>query len=130
MKKVFVICIILSVVMLLCACNGDKNKVDITGVETGGVDAGTQETTAPSENITIDWETPIDIDDSFLEETSPEYATESGETQDGTTDPSGETTQDPTEVVVEESTGESVTEPMPSKPVNSSGAIELPMIPG
>ena len=137
MKKVFAICLILSVLMLFCACNGNNNDdVDISGVETGGADAGNQETTAPSENVTIDWETPIDIDDSFLEETSsgnttePEESTAPGETQNGTTDPSEESAQDPTETVAGESTGDSVTEPTPSKPVNSSGAIELPMIPG
>ncbi len=141
MKKIFVICLVLSVVFLFCACNDNNDDVDANGSQTGNVDSSNGENVDPTENVTIDWETPIDVDDSFLEETTPvsestepSVTTVSGETQDDPTDPSDETTQgatqDPTEPVSEESTGESATEPVATKPVNSSGAIELPMIPG
>lgn len=141
MKKIFVICMVLSVVMLLCACNGTDEAVGTNGSDNGIVDSGNKETAAPTENVTIDWETPIDIDDSFLEEntsesetTEPTDTSASGETQDDPTEPSDETTQgatqDPTEPITEESSGEGATEPVATKPVNSSGVIELPMIPG
>ena len=139
MKKILLICMVLSVALLFCACNGNQNDVDVSGSESGIVDSGNNETAAPTQNVTIDWETPIDIDDSFQEESSseteiditdPANTSASGETQDDPTDPSDETTQgatqDPTEPVSEESTGESATEPVATKP----GPIELPMIPG
>lgn len=130
MRKILVLVLVLSV-FLLCACqNGNNDETQPvsspTESEVGAAD--------PSEKATIDWETPIDVDDSFAEET--DAPTEPSETSNGATEPSTEPsvkpTEDPTETADPgESPTEAVqpTEPVPTKPFGS-GPIELPMVPG
>ena len=129
MKKIAVLFMIISAMLALCACNG-------TDVKPTEPSEAVPVVTQPQENVTIDWETPIDIDDSFLEETTGD-AQEPVDTTP-TTGPNGdatEPTENPTEENAEPTEGNvdptepsvEVTEPPKT---NSSGAIELPMIPG
>lgn len=136
MKKIFCIALILSL-FLLCACQNGRHKEtepSFAPTESGAL------TTDPTEQATIDWETPIDVDDSFAEETTPvtetptEPETSNGETKP--TDPSVKPTEpsNPTEGPAEpteaptEAPGNN-TEPVPTKP-SGSGPIELPFISG
>ncbi len=134
MKKILVLVLIFSV-FLLCACqNGSNNETQPAGSPTES-EAGTAE---PSEQVSIDWETPIDVDDSFAEETdaATEAPAEPSESNAEATEPlSSEPTEpsvkpteatDPTEGPTE---APQPTEPVPTKP-SGSGPIELPMIPG
>lgn len=136
MKKLIVLTLILSLV-LLCGCNpagkgATTTNPDVTdpASEPAGSEptSGAAETTQP-----IDWETPIDIDDSLLdqpEETNPSesQATEPSATKPNVTDPDptdpNPTNPDPTEP--------DPTDPEPTKPSGATGSkpIELPMVPG
>ena len=124
MKKVLVLIMIISVVLLFCACNNTSNATTPNDIAEPTSDA----TTNPQENVTIDWETPIYIDDSFLEETSSsEGAAEVTEPEiSDPTEPTENTSQKPTQGTDPTES----TEPVISSPTNGSGAIELPMIPG
>ena len=134
MKKYLVI--VLAVFVLLCAftaCKSGEENVNDPAV-TDPVETSSGDI-KPVEKEPIDWETPIDVDDSFIEDSSEptEGATEpvetdaSGETKPQNTNPV-EPSEDPTEApeVTEAPTS---SETQPQKP-GSSGAIELPMIPG
>ena len=133
MKKMIVLIMVLSLVVL-CGCKAtiDVDLKDTNPSNTKPSGGSTnQETTGKVDEPTnpIDWETPIDIDDSFVEEHPDETkptepgATEPGATQAGTSEPA------PTEPDTSET---EPSEPAPSKPSSSSGSkpIELPMIPG
>ena len=133
MKKfLIVVSLILSLLMVLCACKSGNNEATNPATEPN---ASGSEVVKPTENVTIDWETPIDVDDSFLEETADdsESVTEPAETDStGATVPQA---TDPTDPSVDPTDAPEVTEAptssetRPQKP-GSSGAIELPMIPG
>ena len=146
MKKLIVLTLILSLV-LLCGCNPAGNGATTTNPnetdpasEPAGSEptGGTAETTQP-----IDWETPIDIDDSFLEqngETDPSESqpTEPGATEPNVTDPDP-TDPNPTDPTPTETdptnpdpTEPDPTDPEPTKPSGTTGSkpIELPMVPG
>lgn len=133
MKKMIVLIMVLSLVVL-CGCKAtiDVDLKDTNPSNTKPSGGSTnQETTGKVDEPTnpIDWETPIDIDDSFVEEQPDETkptepgATEPDATQAGTSEPA------PTEPDTSET---EPSEPAPSKPSSSSGSkpIELPMIPG
>lgn len=133
MKKLIVLIMVLSLVVL-CGCKAtiDVDLKDTNPSNTKPSGGSTnQETTGKVDEPTnpIDWETPIDIDDSFVEEQPDETkptepgATEPDATQAGTSEPA------PTEPDTSET---EPSEPAPSKPSSSSGSkpIELPMIPG
>lgn len=133
MKKLIVLIMVLSLVVL-CGCKAtiDVDMKDTNPSNTKPSGGSTnQETTGKVDEPTnpIDWETPIDIDDSFVEEQPDETkptepgATEPDATQAGTSEPA------PTEPNTSET---EPSEPAPSKPSSSSGSkpIELPMIPG
>lgn len=133
MKKLIVLIMVLSLVAL-CGCKAtiDVDMKDTNPSNTKPSGGSTnQETTGKVDEPTnpIDWETPIDIDDSFVEEQPDETkptepgATEPDATQAGTSEPA------PTEPDTSET---EPSEPAPSKPSSSSGSkpIELPMIPG
>ncbi len=133
MKKLLVLLLALSLIML-CGCK-NTNQNDVVD-PTLDPDATGSQSADPTENVTIDWETPIDIDDSFLQETEDE-ATEpgneenptEGETTSGQNDP---TQPDPTEADPTESAS-TPTESEPvetTKPNGGSRPIELPMVPG
>ena len=133
MKK----CLVFVLVTFLFLCVFTACKSGDTNVTTPVTDPA--ETTAgdiqPVEKETIDWETPIDVDDSFLEDPTEPGDTPvdpSDETGPLTTvDPSNPTdsSEQPTETPdVTEAPTDSETQP-PKNP-GSSGAIELPMIPG
>lgn len=139
MKKLIVLLLILSLV-LLCGCqnagNGDATTTAPSATDPvgSGNANGTVETTKP-----IEWETPIDIDDSFQQtepsepaasETTEPSATEPGATQPDTTEP---TASEPT-VSEPAATDPAPTESAPAdpEPTNPFGSkpIELPMVPG
>lgn len=129
MKKLIVLIMVLSLVVL-CGCNQAANN-ESTTTAPNVTDPASNETTGGVGEPTnpIDWETPIDIDDSFVEEQPDETkptepgATEPDATQAGTSEPA------PTEPDTSET---EPSEPAPTKPSSSSGSkpIELPMIPG
>lgn len=135
MKKLIVLIMLLSLV-LLCGCNQAANNENTTtapnATDPTGAPAGNETTGGVGEPTDpIDWETPIDIDDSFIEEQPDETnPTEPGATEPGATEPDptqgGTTESAPTEPEAEP------TEPAPVKPTSPSGSkpIELPMIPG
>ena len=135
MKKLIVLIMVLSLV-LLCGCKAtidvDLKETNPNGTKPTG-ESTNQETTGNANEATdpIDWETPIDIDDSFIEEQPNETnPTEAGTTEPGATEPdptqAGTTEPAPTEPEAEP------TEPALPKPTSPSGSkpIELPMIPG
>ncbi len=69
MKKILILMMILSL-LTLCACRNSAIDDLPDGVEDPvATDSGT---TDPTEDNTIEWETPIDIDDSFQQETENE----------------------------------------------------------
>ena len=130
MKKLLVLLLALSLVML-CGCkNADQNDVVDPTAESNGTGS---EITDPTENVTYDWETPIDIDDSFLQETEDEESTEPENEEDPTAAESSAGQNEPTQP---NPTEPSPTEPEPdvtvSQPTGSTGSkpIELPMVPG
>lgn len=133
MKKYLVF--VLAIFVLLCAftaCKSDEATVTDPVTDPAETVAGE---VRPVEKETIDWETPIDVDDSFIED-----PTEPGDTPVEPSDETGPmTTVDPTNPTdsseqptetpdVTEAPTDSETQP-PKNP-GSSGAIELPMIPG
>lgn len=141
MKKIFAVLMIISV-LVLCGCGTSGQKLDPTNdpTKSGATEPGNDDvTTGDQSTVTdpiIDWETPIDIDDSFTE-------TESGEETDPSvtdpTEPGDETdpteAQDPSEPTKPQVTEPQPTDPKPTTPpvigdLNGSGPIELPMIPG
>lgn len=138
MKKMIVLIMVLSLVVL-CGCKAtiDVDLKDTNPSNTKPSGGSTnQETTGKVDEPTnpIDWETPIDIDDSFVEEQPDETKpTEPGATEPGATEPgatqAGTSEPAPTEPDTSET---EPSEPAPTKPSSSSGSkpIELPMIPG
>lgn len=136
MKKLIVILAVLSL-MTLCACKGDVHfEIDNTTDPQGtpvvtDPSATTPDNTDPVEDATTgDWETPIDIDDSFQPE---DDVTTTDATEPESTDPNDETeptTSEPTTAATEPEQTEPATEPeVTSRPIGS-GPIELPPIPG
>lgn len=130
MKRLLVLLLALSLVML-CGCkNADHNDVVDPTAESNG--AGS-EIADPTENVTYDWETPIDIDDSFLQETEDEESTEPENEEDPT---EAESTAGQNEPTQPNPTEPAPTDPEPdvtvSQPTGSTGSkpIELPMVPG
>lgn len=137
MKKLIVILAVLSL-MTLCACKGDVHfEIDNTTDPQGtpvvtDPSATTPDNTDSVEDATTgDWETPIDIDDSFQPE---DEETTTDATEPESTDPNDETeptTSEPTTAATEpEQTEPETSEPETTKKTNSSGAIELPFISG
>lgn len=135
MKKILVLLLILSLTTL-CACRG---SVDFEVEDTpDDAQQNGSSVTDPIENVTVDWETPIDIDDSFQEEIDQNIDAADGETTnpaDENEPTSGETSgaqNNPTEPTVTEpdSTKPSPTDPVETSRPSGSGPIELPMIPG
>lgn len=141
MKRVLVILLIVSL-LALCGCGTSGQKLDPTNAPTnsGATEPGASDATTGNQSTVtdpaIDWETPIDIDDSFTEPEGDEV-TEPAATNP--TEPSDE--NDPTEAQdPSEPTKPQVTEPQPTDPKpttppatggsNGKGPIELPMIPG
>lgn len=137
MKRLIVLLLILSLV-LLCGCqnagNGDVTTTAPSATDPVGSEPanGTEGTTNP-----IEWETPIDIDDTF-QQTEPSEPAASEATEPGTTEPTA-TEPTATEPTATEptATDPAATEPAPTdpKPTTPSGStgskpIELPMIPG
>lgn len=155
MKKLLVLFVLVSFVVLVgCGNNTDVDAgANITTVP--GVTENSGSTTVPGQDDTpaatnpsfddIDWETDIDVDDNYVEETVPaEGSNEGGNDQPSdptepeatdpvSTDPdnSGSDATEP-EATTPEATEPQTSEPEPTVPSNpgSSGAIELPMIPG
>lgn len=151
MKKLSVLFVLVSFVILVgCDSNANVNAGTNTttvpqatendnGATTPGQDT-TPVATSPSFDD-IDWETDIDVDDNYVEETLPaEGSNEEGSEQPS--DPTDPAATDPvsttpdnggTEATEPEATTPEATEPQtsvpPSNPGND-GAIELPMIPG
>lgn len=135
MKRVLVVLLIVSL-LVLCGCGTSGKKQDTTNgpANSGATQPGTSDVTTGDQSAvtdpSIDWETPIDIDDSFDE-------IEGGEVTDPSdpVDPS-----DPTEVPdPSDPTDPQVTDPQPTDPKpttppatggSKDGPIELPMIPG
>lgn len=151
MKRILILLLIVSL-CLLCACNKSETQ------DPTGTDPQVNQGTEPGNKPEFDWETPIDVDDSFQDvsdETDPVTEPESSSEEDPTediqeTDPvSGgnqggnnkpqvtnpSDTSDPTEP---ENTDDPTEEPVTAGPTKEpeetkkpgSGAIELPMIPG
>lgn len=140
MKKYLVLFVVLALMCALCACKSGDENVTNPAVDPTATSGSVNE---PAEKVTIDWETPIDVDDSFIDDSTDPI--------DKPTDPSDETgplttvdptyptdgSEDPTEAApttdpTENPTEADPTEPevIPTKGTGSSGAIELPMIPG
>ena len=147
MKKI--IALISIICLILCAfvaCKSDEVEVTNPATEPTETAAGA---ITPVDKDNIDWETPIDIDDSFVEDattpaetapvtTEPIETDASGETKPQTTNPT-EPSSDPTDPTDSSDVTEAPTsapteapDPTESTPpkTSSSGAIELPMIPG
>lgn len=132
MKKLIVLLAVLSL-MTLCACKGDVHFEieDSTDPQTDPVVTDPAVTdpddTDPVENVTSgDWETPIDVDDSFQPE---DDVTTGGATEPEATNPNEETEPEPSVEPTSAAT-EPATEPeVTSRPIGS-GPIELPPIPG
>lgn len=135
-KYLTIVAVVLCLLLVLCACKSGNNEPTNPVTEPSASDS---EVVKPTENVTIDWETPIDVDDSFLED-----PTEPGDPSDETgplttvdpsdpTDPSVEPTDAPQATDAPTGDPTEATDPaeqIPTKPSGSSGAIELPMIPG
>lgn len=143
MKRLIVILMIISVV-ILCGCKTASNTgIDNTVASTNGNTTqiqdsrpGSNEPTNNSEFDNIDWESPIDVDESFSDIDVPSQPTEATEPTDGTT-PTDPSETDPTEVPPAASETDP-SEPEATKPQSKpgistdpdTGAIQLPMIPG
>ena len=134
MKKILVLFVIAcSLFCMLCACKSGEENVTDPAAEPSVTGEGEIK---PVEKETIDWETPIDVDDSFAEDTTPSVDTPtdpSDETGPLTTVPvsdpaNSEDPTDPTDSDVTEAPTEGTTEPTSTS--SGSGPIELPMIPG
>lgn len=146
MKKIIVLIMILSVV-ILCGCKstsntGTENNVvptNANGTATQDSQPANNEKPADSEFDNIDWESPIDVDESFLENNESTEPTETTDPTEGTTpaDPSETDPADPTDIPPVPSdpapSEPDTTKPEPEPGINkdpNTGAIELPMIPG
>ncbi len=160
MKKLLAIFAVLCL-LLLCACRsqnptgdettpsadeeisttGDENSTteEVLSTADGVVETtvadGSEETTSAEDEEVIDWEFPIDVDDSFVEGTT--NGGEEGNSQDptkpsennvGATEPSSPEEQNTTEAPASEELNSEPVESQTTAP--SSGVIELPMIPG
>ena len=140
MKKVLLV-FMLAALLLLCACKSGNGDVS-TNDPTMGTTDPVAEATEPVPFASIDWETPIDVDDSFVDDPSesidmpvdPSDETGPLTTVDPTnpTDPSEDPTEAPTDAPTKNPNVSEPTEPevIPTKRPGSTGAIELPMIPG
>lgn len=158
MKKIIILLVALSV-LLLCGCNGidtlNPNPSEFEQQPTEG-SPNNDKTNETEPGTTLDWELPIDVDDSFTEPATEPTSVENTTSPDATepnTDGNGEqvttapsVTQDPTEPTteganVEETTSNPIEEPVvttepettvpqPTFNQSSSGPIELPLIPG
>ena len=146
MKKILALVLAMLVLLAIAGCrNADANndQVPTTTEQIEGVT--TTETPGDNEeNTTMDWELPIDVE-TTEEETTEEVTTEEPEvttTQGQNGGNSNNTTTEPATTVPETTQAvepdapvpdTTVTEPettVPSTSGSSSGAIELPMIPG
>lgn len=131
MKKLIILTVILSLV-LLCGCNPagkDATTTNPSVTDPASEPSGSEPTGgANQETNPIDWETPIDIDDSFLDQPEETDPSESQATEPDASDPNA-TDPAPTEPTP---TNPAPSEPDPTKPSGSTGSkpIELPMIPG
>ncbi len=131
MKKLIILTVILSLV-LLCGCNPadkDATTTNPSVTDPASEPSGSEPTGgANQETNPIDWETPIDIDDSFLDQPEETDPSESQATEPDASDPNA-TDPAPTEPTP---TNPTPSEPEPTKPSGSTGSkpIELPMIPG
>ncbi len=133
MKKLLVVLMIISL-LALCGCRDSKQNVDPTNGPTNSGATQPDPTNGDASSVTdptIDWETPIDIDDSVTdpeggEETDPAVTdpTEPGDENDPTS------VQDPTEATEPEATKPQGSTPPVSGGSDKTGPIELPMIPG
>lgn len=141
MKKLFVLLLALSL-LSLCACK--NSVVDDLPDDVPDSPGVTGENAAdPTDGATIDWETPIDVDDFFNEELESDI----DKPDDIVTDPADEneptaadTTGSQSKPTEPNATEPTPTEPKPTQPAptepvetnrpGSSGPIELPMIPG
>lgn len=139
MKKIIILFVILSLVAM-CGC---KATVDVTNPTTKPVtpsgNTETPTTVAPTNPSfdDIDWESEIDVDESFLAENDPTDPQETEPTEPGNSEPTSGATEPGASEPTASEPGNSepvATEPevtAPPKPVtNPDGAIELPMIPG
>ncbi len=132
MKKIMILLLVLSLATL-CACrNSIIDNLPDSGKDPSNVTDSSAED--PTENATIEWETPIDIDDSFQQETEDETDT----TEDSATEP--EVEEDPTTGENDPTQPSAPTDPVvtepdptdvePTKPNGGSKPIELPEIAG
>lgn len=139
MKKLIILTVILSLV-LLCGCNPagkDATTTNPSVTDPASEPSGSEPTGgANQETNPIDWETPIDIDDSFLDQPEETDPSESQATEPDATDPTESTPSDSEPSVPEEGGNEGGAEggsnsEQPQPPSgNSSKPIELPMISG
>lgn len=117
--------------LLLTGCTVTINSQQ-TDPSTEGTTPGTSQEIGSDDNFTTDMDVLIDIipSDPTEEEETTEATTEA--TEEATNGDNATPTTIPTEPVDTEPTEEEEkpTEPTPPSPTNSSGAIELPMIPG
>ena len=149
MKKILILLLIVSL-CLLCACNNSGTQ------DPTGTDPQVNQGTEPDNKPDFDWETPIDVDDSFQDvsdETDPitDPANTDGDVEpsDPVSEPTSNGNQggsnnkpqisNPTEFEGEtdvtdpdptENTTPTEPEPTAKPTTGNSGAIELPMIPG
>lgn len=129
MKKILLICVILSL-LIVCGCKNNQTNnnepVDTSGATQGATTGDnlpteTEGNSGNQPNNSPEFETPIDVDDSVLNQ---ENVTEPSTTPTDPTEPST-TPTDPTEPVTDLTEGNNN-----GGGQSGSGAIELPMIPG
>lgn len=139
MKKFLAFMVVFAMIVILTGCFSNDNNPATTDYEDA---VTTTESSDVTENTTLDWELPIDIDttaeDTTEEATTEEATTEEVTTEDlidepepTTTKPATDNTTEPDTTIPE--TTVPVTEPVTTVPPttgSSSGPIELPMIPG
>ena len=134
MKKILAFMVAFAMIVMLTACFSNDNNPATTDYEES---VTTTESSDVTEDTTLDWELPIDID-TTAEDTTEEATTEEVTTEDlidepepTTTKPATDNTTEPDTTIPE--TTVPVTEPVTTVPPttgSSSGPIELPMIPG
>ena len=133
MKKILVLLLVLSL-LALCGCKNSTSN-DLPGNTDDPVNTSGNSTEDSGSDSTVDWETPIDIDDSVQQETE-DAATEPIDEIDPTE--ATPTVAQPTEANPTEGNAdptepdptEAETDPPATSRPNSSGPIELPMVPG
>lgn len=135
MKKIFIALLIVLSLVALCACKNNENT-DQTQAPTAAPTEAGEPAQVTTNYDDIDWETPIDVDDFYVEETvAGGEATEpeagkptqgAEETKPGATEP----TDAPADVTEAPEQDPTESAPATSKPSGSSNPIELPMIPG